>query len=143
MAGWTTLRLAHAPTHRPPAAHKLHRAPTTTDQIKQDKKQKTLRRTATPGPSTDTNFGASKPSQTTPISTIFPTQPSTGSKPVTFPKSPVTFAEIRTKRIKRIKPGSAAMHPGVYCLRTTLVGLDNAKFCRIQCEGAHFGERDR
>ena len=97
MAGWTTLRLAHAPTHRPPAAHKLHRAPTTTDQIKQDKKQKTLRRTATPGPSTDTNFGASKPSQTTPISTIFPTQPSIGSKPATFPKSPVTFAEIRTR----------------------------------------------
>ena len=27
MAGWTTLRFAHAPTHRPPAAHKLHRAP--------------------------------------------------------------------------------------------------------------------
>ena len=27
MAGWTTLRVAHAPTHRPSAAHKLHRAP--------------------------------------------------------------------------------------------------------------------
>jgi transposase len=27
---------------------------------------------------------------------------------------------------KRIKPGSAAAHPGVYCLRTTLVELDNA-----------------
>jgi transposase len=26
---------------------------------------------------------------------------------------------------KRIKPGSAAAHPGVYCLRTTLVELDN------------------
>ena len=26
MAGWTTLRVAHAPTHRPSAAHKLHRA---------------------------------------------------------------------------------------------------------------------
>ena len=27
MAGWTTLRVAHAPTHRPSAARKLHRAP--------------------------------------------------------------------------------------------------------------------
>ena len=27
MAGWTTLRVAHAPPHRPSAAHKLHRAP--------------------------------------------------------------------------------------------------------------------
>ena len=27
---------------------------------------------------------------------------------------------------KRIKPGSAAAHPGVYCLRTTLVDQDNA-----------------
>ena len=31
---------------------------------------------------------------------------------------------------KRIKPGSAAMHPGVYCLRTTLVALDNATLWR-------------
>ena len=31
---------------------------------------------------------------------------------------------------KRIKPGSAAMHPGVYCLRTTLVELDNASLWR-------------
>ena len=31
---------------------------------------------------------------------------------------------------KRIKPGSAAMHPGVYCLRTTLVQLDNATLWR-------------
>ena len=28
--------------------------------------------------------------------------------------------------VKRIKPGSAAAHPGVYCLRTTLVDQDNA-----------------
>ena len=27
MAGWTTLRVAHPPTHRPLAAHKLHQAP--------------------------------------------------------------------------------------------------------------------
>ena len=27
---------------------------------------------------------------------------------------------------KRVKPGSAAMYPGVYCLRTTLVDLDDA-----------------
>jgi transposase len=31
---------------------------------------------------------------------------------------------------KRIKPGSAAAHPGVYCLRTTLVELDNATLWR-------------
>ena len=31
---------------------------------------------------------------------------------------------------KRIKPGSAAAHPGVYCLRTTLVKLDNATLWR-------------
>ncbi|HYN59748.1 MAG TPA: IS1634 family transposase, partial [Rubrivivax sp.] len=31
---------------------------------------------------------------------------------------------------KRIKPGSAAAHPGVYCLRTTLVQLDNAALWR-------------
>lgn len=32
--------------------------------------------------------------------------------------------------VKRIKPGSAAAHPGVYCLRTTLVGQDNATLWR-------------
>ena len=31
---------------------------------------------------------------------------------------------------KRIKPGSASAHPGVYCLRTTLVELDNATLWR-------------
>jgi len=31
---------------------------------------------------------------------------------------------------KRLRPGSAAMHPGVYCLRTTLVALDNATLWR-------------
>ena len=31
---------------------------------------------------------------------------------------------------KWVKPGSAAMHPGVYCLRTTLVELDNATLWR-------------
>jgi transposase len=31
---------------------------------------------------------------------------------------------------RRIKPGSAAAHPGVYCLRTTLVELDNATLWR-------------
>ena len=31
---------------------------------------------------------------------------------------------------KRVKPGSAAMHPGVYCLRTTLVDLDDATLWR-------------
>ena len=31
---------------------------------------------------------------------------------------------------KRVKPGSAAAHPGVYCLRTTLVGQDNATLWR-------------
>ena len=32
--------------------------------------------------------------------------------------------------VKRIKPGSAAAHPGVYCLRTTLVDQDNATLWR-------------
>ena len=31
---------------------------------------------------------------------------------------------------KKVKPGTAAMHPGVYCLRTTLVKLDNATLWR-------------
>jgi len=31
---------------------------------------------------------------------------------------------------KKIKPGSAAMHPGLYCLQTTLVELDNATLWR-------------
>lgn len=32
--------------------------------------------------------------------------------------------------VKRVKPGSAAAHPGVYCLRTTLVEQDNATLWR-------------
>jgi len=32
--------------------------------------------------------------------------------------------------VKRIKPGSAAAHPGVYCLRTNLVDQDNATLWR-------------
>jgi len=32
--------------------------------------------------------------------------------------------------VKRIKPGSAAAHPGVYCLRTTLVDQDSATLWR-------------
>ena len=32
--------------------------------------------------------------------------------------------------VKHIKPGSAAAHPGVYCLRTTLVDQDNATLWR-------------
>ena len=32
--------------------------------------------------------------------------------------------------VKSIKPGSAAAHPGVYCLRTTLAGQDNATLWR-------------
>ena len=32
--------------------------------------------------------------------------------------------------VKRIKPGSAAAHPGVYCLRTTLVDQDDATLWR-------------
>lgn len=31
---------------------------------------------------------------------------------------------------KQVKPGSAAMHPGVYCLRTTLVDLDDTTLWR-------------
>ena len=32
--------------------------------------------------------------------------------------------------VKRIVPGSAAAHPGVYCLRSTLAGQDNATLWR-------------
>src|SRR5207249_1636998 len=94
MAGWTTLRVAHAPTHRPSAAHKLHRAPP--PHLKKGKKE-----TAKPFnplrhqvPNQAHNGGV-PPAQTDPIPTIFPAQPSNRSKSVTFPKSPVTFAEIR------------------------------------------------
>ncbi|HZY41150.1 MAG TPA: hypothetical protein VFF59_04030, partial [Anaerolineae bacterium] len=42
--------------------------------------------------------GGAPTAQTDPIPTIFPTQPSIRSKSVTFPKSPVTFAEIRIEK---------------------------------------------
>jgi transposase len=34
---------------------------------------------------------------------------------------------------KRVKSGSAAQHPGVYCLRTSLVDLDDATLWRTYC----------
>lgn len=42
-----------------------------------------------------------------------------------------TGAQVRAITwTQRIKPGTAAAHPGVYCLRTTLVELDNATLWR-------------
>ncbi len=94
MAGWTTLRVAHAPTHRPSAAHKLHRAPPL--QVERSKTNKTK--------PLDSHWhqahihghhGGPQHPQIDSITTIKPAQPSTRPKSVTFPKSPVTFAEIR------------------------------------------------
>ena len=44
---------------------------------------------------------------------------------------------------KTIKPASAAMHPGVYCLRTTLVDLDNATLWRSYSCNASGGRTDK
>ena len=94
MAGWTTLQVAHAPTHRPSAAHKLHRAPLHLKKGKQEtaKPFTTLRHQA-PG---QVHKAGAQPAQSNPITTIFSAQPGIQSKSVTFPKSPVTFAEIRS-----------------------------------------------
>ena len=43
----------------------------------------------------------------------------------TWPPTPSASASALTW-VKRIVPGSAAAHPGMYCLRTTLVDQDNA-----------------
>ena len=61
-------------------------------------------------PSTTGDFGARKPPQTIPIPTISPAQPSTGFKPVTFPKSPVTIAEMRTPDIGVTTRGAEFQH---------------------------------
>src|SRR5215470_2939255 len=97
MVGWTTLRVAHAPNHRPPAAHKLHRAPPRRVEQGKTNNQRL-------GPA----LGLRAPDscqlrrhitlQHDLVPTIFPAQPSTDPKPVTIPKSSVTFAEMRTQR---------------------------------------------
>src|SRR5438445_11433090 len=96
MAGWTTLQVAHASPHRPPAAHKLHRAPpprAARSKTKISKPCASLRHRTL----NHHQIGGSKPPQTDTIPTIFFAQPGTDSKSVTFPKSPVTFAEIRSR----------------------------------------------
>ena len=91
MAGWTTLPVDHAPTHRPSAAHKPHRAPRSVKKSKQ-KPFNTIQYCYP----TDSFEGGTLPTQTDHIRTIKYAQPSTAPKPVTFPKTPVTFAEIRS-----------------------------------------------
>ena len=61
MAGWTTLRVAHAPTHRPAAAHKLHRAQ---PQEIEKNKQHPARRSGIAGPKTPTKEAANQPAHT-------------------------------------------------------------------------------
>ena len=95
MAGWTTLRVAHAPTHRPSAAYKLHRAPPLPIKRSKTNKTKPFAANSHQAPIHSHNGGAQRP-QIDSLSTINPAQPSTRPKSVTFPKSPVTFAEIRT-----------------------------------------------
>jgi hypothetical protein len=102
MAGWTTLRVAHAPTHRPSAVHKLHRAspPHSKKGKKETAKPFTALRHQAPR---QVHNGGVQPAQTNPITTIFCAQPSIQSESVTFPKSPVTFAEIRTLGAHRLQ----------------------------------------
>jgi hypothetical protein len=61
MAGWTTLRVAHTPTHRPPAAHKLHRAPPQTMKMN---KQHPVRRSGIAGPTTSSKEVINPPDHT-------------------------------------------------------------------------------
>ena len=97
MAGWTTLRVAHAPTHRPPAAHKPHRAPP--PRIKLSKtKIKSPRIALRHLPFNHYQLRSTQTLSNHPYPYNPLAQPSTGSKPVTFPKSPVTFAEIRSEQ---------------------------------------------
>ena len=75
MAGWTTLRVAHAPTHRPSAAHKLHRAPPQEMPKNKKYKQYPARRSGIAGPTTSAKEAANQPP--TLIPTISSAQPST------------------------------------------------------------------
>jgi Transposase DDE domain len=49
---------------------------------------------------------------------------------ITVATDPVGQLVTAITWVKNIKPGSAAAHPGVYCLRTTLVEQDNATLWR-------------
>jgi len=64
MAGWTTLRVAHAPTHRPSAAHKLHRAPPQEMQKNKKYKQYPARRSGIAGPTTSAKEAPNQPAHT-------------------------------------------------------------------------------
>ena len=95
MAGWTTLRVAHAPTHRPSAAHKLHRA--TPPRVEKSKTKRQSPSIPTGITNRSTPFTeALHPTQPTPSLQSNPRNPASTPKPVTMPKSAVTFAEIRT-----------------------------------------------
>ncbi len=94
MAGWTTLRVDHAPTHRPSAAHKLHRAPPQEMQKNKQYKQYPARRSGIAGPTTSAKEATNQPAHTHSYNLNRATQHQ-APRSVTLPKSPVTFAEIR------------------------------------------------
>jgi len=90
MAGWTTLRVTHAPTHSPSAAHKLRRARPQAMQKNKKYKQYPARRSGIAGPTTSAKEAAN------------PSRPhsflqSQARNPAPSPRL-VTFAEIRTAR---------------------------------------------
>ena len=97
MAGWTTLRVAHTPTPRPSAAHKLHRAP---PREMKKYKQYPARRSGIAGPKTLAKEAANQPAHT-PFLQSQPRNPAPSPRSVTFPKSPVTFAEMRIRTSRR------------------------------------------
>lgn len=100
MAGWTTLRVAHAPTHRPSAAHKLHRA--TPPRVEKSKTKRQSPSIPTGITNRSTPFTeALHPTQPTPSLQSNPRNPASTPKPVTMPKSAVTFAEIRNRLCTR------------------------------------------
>jgi hypothetical protein len=65
MLGWTTLRVAHAPSHRPPAAHELHGAPSPFTQ-RQEQNRKALQPAHPSRTRTSPKRRCSHPTKTTP-----------------------------------------------------------------------------
>jgi len=127
MAGWTTLRVAHAPTHRPSAAHKLHRALPPRIELSKTKNTKNTkpfnsRRHHAP---IYVNYGGSPPDQIDLIHTIKPAQPSNRPKSVTMPKSPVTFTEIRTRRSDPHRDHPRAAHNDGDCRTPGAIGVES------------------
>ena len=109
---------------------------TTTGRIEQEMNSKTWPRAGPRQPDTY-RFGGASTQNTTTIPTIFPAQHSIGSEAVTLPKSPVTFAEIRTKA-SRATPGG---RPASQRLREALaeIAADSAPAMRTAaalCERA-------